>query len=609
MTLEAPSNLVAKGWIERRKVEITFDPVNGATKYKLVRSLESHGNYQTLTDSLITTTYHDTGLDDGTLYWYKISAGNDNDIWSSPSGKTSTYTKHAIVTIDLSNFSFTSEVINTQIFVTGSPNTQVKLTFAENINASVIDIYDFEVKVIGITSQTKELYYTGITDNIITLTLLDTITDANANIKIRYKTWETGKLLQVTNKILPGAVEGLGVEFLNKRANLSWTATSGAEHYIIEQKKASGNWVQIATNIKITKFTAGGLQNGEDYQFRVFPGKPGGLKNDIGAIETLSNQPTVYKGFDSLFPDIVSGVYEKLIKNLKAETGRVKKGSIPTDIIIAQKDLITSATTDSGKRNVRNEVIHLLFSAIEDAAADISSIVLTKDDLAITTSAIKKTDLVVILPAKNEEDITLNLEDYDNDTDLQDKGFYIPIENGEAVLLNFKGDKRVLFDRQDDGTDEKIFLTQPQDTSTFTKISRTTFDIDSITENYLLPDDLVTVNGIEIVIGSIGDARAPPSSVGEEDKPDKTQSGIFKQPDSVLNNYYSSGGFGGSLGNKKLGSLVDGVGKRKTSYTDYALGSKPTEPYRNWSQPVRNNKLGSMSRLARLKASAIKNSK
>ena len=88
------------------------------------------------------------------------------------------------------------------------------------------------------------------------------------------------------------------------------------------------------------------------------------------------------------------------------------------------------------------------------------------------------------------------------------------------------------------------------------------------------------------------------------------QLGIFKQPDSVLNNNYSSGGFGGSLGNKKLGSLVDGVGKnKKTSYTDYSLDSKPTEPYRNWSQPVRNNKLGSMSRLARLKASAIKNSK
>ena len=263
----------------------------------------------------------------------------------------------------------------------------------------------------------------------------------------------------------------------------------------------------------------------------------------------------------------------------------------------------------------------MLFSAAEDAAEadqtvpDISSIVLTKDDLAITTSAIKKTDLVVILPAKERTVVTLNLEDYDNDPDLQDKGFYIPIENGEAALLSFKEDKRVFFDRQDDETNsndikEKIFITQPQGTSTFTKISRTTFDIDSTTENYLLPDDVITINGIEIVIGSLGDGRAAlgkgPAPVPP---PDKTQPGIFTQPESVLNNYHSSGGFGGSLSNKKLGSLVDGVGKKKTSYTDYALGSKPTAPYKNWSQPVRNKKLGSMGRLARLKANAIKNSR
>ena len=42
----------------------------------------------------------------------------------------------------------------------------------------------------------------------------------------------------VTNKILPGVVTGLTVTFLNKRANLSWNAISGADHYIIEQESA-----------------------------------------------------------------------------------------------------------------------------------------------------------------------------------------------------------------------------------------------------------------------------------------------------------------------------------------------------------------------------------
>lgn len=536
--------------------------------------------------------------------------------------------------------SFTSKVIDTE-------KNKVKIEFINNIDATSINKDDFEVKV---GSSIKTINSSAISNNIITLTLSANITEADGDIQFKYtkhpsnddrriyntvdnKHLDNIDFTQVTNKILPGAVVGLSVTFLNKRANLSWTATAGAEHYIIEQKKGNGNWVQIATNIKITKFAARRLQNKTLYQFRVFAGKPGGLKNDQGATETISDEPTAVKGFNRVFTSLGSGAgsknekIDKLVNftgtdkttvfstdNIKAGTGRVKKGSIPADIITAQKELITSATTDSDKRKVRNEVIKLLFSAAEDAQADISSIVLTKEDLAITTSAIKKTDLVVVLPAKERTAITLNLEDYDNDTDLQDKGFYIPIENDESALLNFKGDKHVLFDRQDDESNpndikEKIFITQPQGTSTFTNVSRFGFDIDSTTDNYLLPDDVITINDIEIVIGSIGDARDPPSTGGYSLEPDKTQPGIFHQPESVLNNNYSTGGFGGSLGNKKLGSLVDGVGKKKTSYTDYALGSKPTEPYKNWSQPVRNKKLGSMDRLARLKANAIKNSK
>ena len=54
----------------------------------------------------------------------------------------------------------------------------------------------------------------------------------------------------------------------------------------------------------------------------------------------------------------------------------------------------------------------------------------------------------MVILYKERTVITLNLEEYDNDPDLQDKGFYVPIENGEAALLNFKGGKHVFFDRQ-----------------------------------------------------------------------------------------------------------------------------------------------------------------
>ena len=68
-----------------------------------------------------------------------------------------------------------------------------------------------------------------------------------------------------------------------------------------------------------------------------------------------------------------------------------------------------------------------------------------------------------------------------------------------------------------------------------------------------------------------------------------------------------SGNFGGYLSNRKTDTLNNSTGK-KTSYTDYKLGSNPIAPHKSWSQPIRPN-VAPVDRLERLKASAIKNSK
>jgi len=82
--------------------------------------------------------------------------------------------------------------------------------------------------------------------------------------------------------------------------------------------------------------------------------------------------------------------------------------------------------------------------------------------------------------------------------------------------------------------------------------------------------------------------------------------GYVLHPNSVTNNYFITGNFGGYLSNRKTDTLNDSTTK-KTSYTDYALGATPSTPHQDWSQPVRPN-LGSTDRLLRLKASAIKES-
>ena len=63
---------------ELGKVNVTFDSVTDASKYKIERSEHINNNFITLTDSLTTTNdYDDTGLDDGKLYFYKITSSKD----------------------------------------------------------------------------------------------------------------------------------------------------------------------------------------------------------------------------------------------------------------------------------------------------------------------------------------------------------------------------------------------------------------------------------------------------------------------------------------------------------------------------------------------------
>ena len=68
-----------------------------------------------------------------------------------------------------------------------------------------------------------------------------------------------------------------------------------------------------------------------------------------------------------------------------------------------------------------------------------------------------------------------------------------------------------------------------------------------------------------------------------------------------------SGNFGGYLSNRKTDTLNNSTGKN-IMHTDYKLGSNPIAPHKSWSQPIRPN-VGSVDRLERLKASAIKNFK
>ncbi len=63
------------------QVVLTWKPVTGRTiTYTVLRSLVSGGNYSEIASGLTTTTYTDTGLTNGTFYYYLIKAVNVRNV-------------------------------------------------------------------------------------------------------------------------------------------------------------------------------------------------------------------------------------------------------------------------------------------------------------------------------------------------------------------------------------------------------------------------------------------------------------------------------------------------------------------------------------------------
>lgn len=87
----APTNLVATAG--NTQVSLTWNAVSGATSYNVKRSTTSGGPYTTIASFVNATNYTNTGLTNGTTYYYVVSAlnnlgqgGNSNQASATPSG-------------------------------------------------------------------------------------------------------------------------------------------------------------------------------------------------------------------------------------------------------------------------------------------------------------------------------------------------------------------------------------------------------------------------------------------------------------------------------------------------------------------------------------------
>ena len=449
---------------------------------------------------------------------------------------------------------------------------------------------------------------------------------------------------QASNLIPPGKVSWASVKAGNRQTKLSWVSVAGASYYKVQVKKDNGNYQDYGRRIsnKRNSATITNLKNNSNYKFKIKAVKTINSVDIEGdtSDESIISEVKALVGFTTLTEESGLSVISTTKKNKldsdiatlsESTDGSVRKNfeDNKTSLIDSNKNLkfedvprvretfksILTAFDDIAdenikkkkKRQARAEAIKLIF----DLDEGILTFEADAEDLNIQVFENRANKYKITLPKGNDINVvTLDVEQFTNTPDYQAKGYYIPMTDGESAIFKF-GDNSLLLEKVIENDIEKVYTTLLDGNVQITNLisQNQNYDINDTVNNYLLPDDTATINGVDITIGSINFLAA--QAEGSKPKfPGRKQhkslaSGFFEHPGSVVNNLFMSGNFGSGLSNRKLVTL----NKNQTQYKDYRLGTKPSEgePHKHWSQPVRPN-IGSGGRLARLKAKAIKKS-
>jgi fibronectin type 3 domain-containing protein len=249
----APSGLSATAG--NAQVTLAWNASNGATSYHLKRATVSGGPYTQIA-APTAGNFADTGLSNGTKYFYVVSA--INSAGESANSAEATATPVAPVSVPAVPAGLAATAGNAQVAlawaastgatsyhlkratVSGGPYTQIAAPAATNFTDT------------GLTNGTKYFYVVSAVNS----------AGESANSAQASAT-------PVAPVVIPSVPTGLVAIAGNGQVSLSWSASSGATGYHLKRATASGGpYTQIAAPTT-TSFTDSGLTNGTKYFYVV----------------------------------------------------------------------------------------------------------------------------------------------------------------------------------------------------------------------------------------------------------------------------------------------------------------------------------------------------
>lgn len=249
---EAPVGLAASP--RSAQADLAWQSVDNAIHYSVKRSANPEGPFETVASEVTATTFRAGGLDNGTTYYYAVSA-------SSIGGEGDNSASVAVTP---------AANLNTPV-VTVSPATHTVDLQWENVTGASFYQVQRADSVAG--------PYTLIADNVTGTTYTDTglapgsahyykVTAANE--ATRSLDSRAAGVRLAANDGTPAAPVGLSAVPDDGKITLSWNPVAGATSYTVKRGETpAGPFTAVAQDLTDSNFTDTGLTNGQTYYYVV----------------------------------------------------------------------------------------------------------------------------------------------------------------------------------------------------------------------------------------------------------------------------------------------------------------------------------------------------
>jgi len=238
----APSGLTATA--TPTQVNLTWSSVVGAT-YNLYRGTAS-GSYTQIASGLTSASYSDSGVSNGTQYFYMVRADNGAE---SPDSNEATVKPISTFTLSSVTATSASSLNITWTAATGADAYDVRYGTSTGSYATTVSGVTSTYSLTGLSAGTT--YYVIVRAR----NAIGAGTNQNSS--------------ELSTATSPAAPTGVAATATTGQIALSWTASTGATSYKVLRGTVSGSHTEIATGVATTSYTDTTVTNGTQYFYVV----------------------------------------------------------------------------------------------------------------------------------------------------------------------------------------------------------------------------------------------------------------------------------------------------------------------------------------------------